>query len=196
METDLYIHALMEQFAPQEIAHGQRVSAIVGKMLESRKCSGFLATLRKAAFSHDIGKPSTKIPHLYENYILTESERTQVEQHPQIGFQILESHGIPAEICQLVLRHHKGVSRKGYPNEDIPKIKKKIKDAAQIIAVAEAFDTMLSSCYAPPMTVDQALKELRNGVGTQFGAEPVLLFDNCLNQNKSFFSKLYPHIQG
>jgi HD-GYP domain-containing protein (c-di-GMP phosphodiesterase class II) len=64
-----------------------------------------------------------------------------------------------------VAAHHERVDGRGYPcgllGDDIPEL-------AQIVAVAEVYDTLTAgTTYRPPMSSFQALNELRRVSGTQ-----------------------------
>jgi HD-GYP domain-containing protein (c-di-GMP phosphodiesterase class II) len=52
---------------------------------------------------------------------------------------------------------------------------------ARIIAVCDSFDAMISNRpYAPAMTIQEALAELRRCAGTQFDPEVVAIFEQVL----------------
>jgi HD-GYP domain-containing protein (c-di-GMP phosphodiesterase class II) len=80
------------------------------------------------------------------------------------------------DIVPGVLCHHERVDGKGYPNglsgEQIPIIGK-------IIGLADCFDAMTSKrTYRQAMTIEKALSEIRDGMGTQFDEQIAKVFLN------------------
>ena len=96
---------------------------------------------RSAAFLHDLGKVGVPTDLLLRAGALDPSERSLVEQHPEIGQRLLEPLAIPAAISSAVRHHHEWWDGTGYPDglsgEKIPL-------AARIIGVVDAFDAMSS----------------------------------------------------
>jgi HD-GYP domain-containing protein (c-di-GMP phosphodiesterase class II) len=87
-------------------------------------------------------------------------------KHPQYGAAILEQLPDLAYCCIPILSHHEMWDGKGYPHglkgDTIPL-------ESRIIAVAEAFDDMVSPRpYRSLVTINDALSELRNKAGVQF----------------------------
>ena len=127
-----------------------------------------------AALLHDIGK--IRIPrHLLttEGRYLPEARR-QMEAHPAIGVEMLKPITLWAEMLPLIHFHHERWDGKGYPSglagEEIPV-------GARVIAVADAFEAMTKGRpYARARTVEEALRQLEAGAGTQFDPRIVRLF--------------------
>lgn len=76
--------------------------------------------------------------------------------------------GIPflEKARDLVLCHHERYDGRGYPNglkgEEIPV-------GARIITAANAFDAMTNDrAYCPAISIEEAVKQLRDNSGTQF----------------------------
>jgi HD-GYP domain-containing protein (c-di-GMP phosphodiesterase class II) len=79
-----------------------------------------------------------------------------------------------ADIAPFILYHHERYDGYGYPSklggEAIPL-------EARIIAIAEAFDAMISmTSYRVPVSFHEAIDELRRKAGTQFDQELVEIF--------------------
>jgi HD-GYP domain-containing protein (c-di-GMP phosphodiesterase class II) len=119
-----------------------------------------------AGLLHDIGKVGIDEAVLRKKGKLTEQEINHIRAHPAIGASILSEIKQMRDIVPGVLYHHERVDGKGYPNglvgEQIPRI-------GSIVGLADSFDAMTSKrVYRDALTVEQALAEVRRGLGTQF----------------------------
>jgi HD-GYP domain-containing protein (c-di-GMP phosphodiesterase class II) len=119
-----------------------------------------------AGLLHDIGKIGIDEAVLRKNGKLTEEEFEHIKKHPVIGASILREIKQMRDIVQGVLYHHERVDGSGYPEgltgEQIPLIGK-------IVGLADGFDAMTSKrTYRNARTVEQALAEIKRGLGTQF----------------------------
>ena len=119
-----------------------------------------------AGLLHDIGKIGVEESLLRKNGKLTEEEFDRVKKHPSIGAGILREIKPMRDIVSGVLCHHERVDGRGYPNglqgDQIPL-------TGKIVGLADCFDAMTSKrTYRDAMTVEQALAEIRKGLGTQF----------------------------
>jgi hypothetical protein len=130
-----------------------------------------------AGLLHDIGKMGISESVLRKKGKLTEQEIDHIRQHPSIGAGILSEIKQMRDIVPGVLYHHERVDGKGYPNglkgDQIPLIGK-------IVGLADGFDAMTSKrVYRDALTVDEALAEIRKGLGTQFDERIGRLFLEC-----------------
>jgi HD-GYP domain-containing protein (c-di-GMP phosphodiesterase class II) len=119
-----------------------------------------------AGLLHDIGKIGIDEAVLRKKGRLTESEFDRIRKHPVIGAGILREIKQMRDIVPGVLCHHERIDGRGYPGgltgEQIPLIGK-------IIGLADGFDAMTSKrTYRDARTVEQALEEIKKGLGTQF----------------------------
>lgn len=120
----------------------------------------------KACKYHDIGKIAISSNIINKEDKLTNDEWKEIRRHPEIGYRILSSVNDLSEIAEYVLSHHERWDGKGYPRglkgEEIPK-------ASRLIALADAYETMISDRpYRSAMTKDAAIEEIRKNAGTQF----------------------------
>ena len=129
--------------------------------------------LRVAAPMHDVGKIATPDEVLRKPGPLTRKERTEMQRHTIVGHEILANSR--SELLRLAARialtHHERYDGTGYPRglaaEEIPL-------EGRITAVADVFDALLSDrCYRPAMSVDETVKIIEEGRGTQFDPEIV-----------------------
>ncbi len=126
------------------------------------------------ALLHDIGKIGIKDEVLQKQGRLSPEEYRHVQEHPLIGVKILESFDFFKDKVFMIRHHHEHFDGGGYPDrlvgEEIP-------IEARIIAISDAFDAMTSlRPHRASMTLDMALKEMKEGVGKQFDPAIVEVF--------------------
>jgi GGDEF domain-containing protein len=105
---------------------------------------------------------------------LTPDERSLVELHPRIGFNVLSQAPALHDAARIVLHHHERYDGTGYPaglaGDEIPL-------SSRVLAVLEAFGAMTHERpYREPCSVEQACAALVGAAGTQFDPEIVALF--------------------
>jgi len=151
--------------------HSERVAFIsrwIGERLAERNLldSQAVHRLYLAGLLHDIGKMGIDESILRKKGKLSEKELEHIRSHPAIGAGILNEIKQMRPIVAAVLCHHERVDGKGYPNgltgDQIPILGK-------IVALADGFDAMTSKrVYRDALTLEQALAEIKKGLGTQF----------------------------
>jgi len=126
------------------------------------------------ALLHDVGKIGISDFILLKTDRLETAEWNSLKNHPEKGVEILKPlrHLEPA--LPVILHHHENYDGTGYPRglqgEDIPL-------GARIIAVADAWDVMLSDRpYRKARTAEAARKELMEFSGAQFDPRIVEVF--------------------
>ncbi len=117
---------------------------------------------------HDIGRFALPDRVMERQGALTESDWDQINEHPQLGADLLRDLGVYGPVAQIVRAHHERIDGRGYPDglagDDIPPI-------ARIVAVAEVYDTLTAKdTYRDRMTSFQAVNELRRVAGRQLDA--------------------------
>jgi response regulator RpfG family c-di-GMP phosphodiesterase len=135
------------------------------------------ASLRLAAFLHDLGKVGVPTDLLLRAGALEPGERRLVEQHPVIGARLLAPLDMPSEISLALRHHHEWWDGSGYPDgiagERIPL-------AARIIGVADAFDAMTCDRpYRRALGREVVVAELRRYAGSQFDPDVAAAFLAC-----------------
>jgi putative two-component system response regulator len=132
--------------------------------------------LRLAAPLHDMGKIAVGDRILRKTGMLTDAERRLMEQHTEIGRDLLGDSG--SELLELAATvawtHHERWDGSGYPRglkgEEIPL-------AGRIVAVADVFDALSSDRpYRPRLSVDEARAWIIEGSGRAFDPEVVDAF--------------------
>lgn len=132
-----------------------------------------------AGLLHDIGNFALSDRVAERGRTLTEEDWVAIQQHPELGADMLRDLGMYGPIGEIVLTHHERIDGRGYPRglpgEEIPAI-------AKIIAVAEVYDTLTAAdTYRTRMSSFEALRELRRVAGTQLDADYVEVLAGLLS---------------
>jgi putative nucleotidyltransferase with HDIG domain len=134
-----------------------RYSQAIGEALGMEPTD--VASLRSAAYLHDIGMVAVDKRLLGKAAKLDAEESRDIKDHTIIGHEIVSQVQFPwPQIPQIVRWHHERADGSGYPDglrgDEIPQ-------AVRIVALAETFDAMISERpYRERMTVGAALQEL------------------------------------
>ena len=130
-----------------------------------------LKILQQAAVLHDIGKITVELSILNKPTSLDSDEYEKIKNHPLTGFRILEPIDFDEKIKKCVLQHHERIDGLGYPNGSSSQ---DILFEAKILAAADAFDAMTSKRpYRNPLSIQEALQEMKRCSGTQFDMQVV-----------------------
>ncbi len=139
--------------------------------------------LEFASILHDIGKIGIPSFILNKEGALSYEEFKLIEQHPQIGYEMLKDVDFLQESRNIFLQHHERIDGKGYPNH----LKgSEINLLAKILMVADSYDAMTSSrpYRKNPLSKEQAIKQLQLGTGSQFDEKVVNAFLDILKEDK------------
>lgn len=131
--------------------------------------------LNWASVLHDIGKIGIPESILNKPGKLTDDEYEIIKDHPQKGYNILQSLDPLKESLPGIIHHHERYDGRGYPQglqgENIPYI-------ARIIAVADTFDAITSNrAYRSARSGREALKEINRVAGSQLDPGIVEVFN-------------------
>lgn len=121
-----------------------------------------------AGLLHDIGHFALSDRVAERGRALNDEDWIAIQQHPELGADMLRDLGMYGPVAQIILAHHERIDGRGYPNglsgDEIPEL-------AKIIAVAEVYDTLTASdTYRTRMSSFEALTELRRVARTQLDA--------------------------
>ncbi len=162
----------LEAKAPTGTAH---LAATIYRSVAVAKRLGLddiaVEAVQLGALFHDLGKIAISDAILHKPDRLSDGEWGEIRAHPIIGASLLAQMPELDHIRPLILAHHERFDGRGYPNglkeEAIPR-------AAQIIAVADAYEAMTTPRpYRRAVTPEAAAAELRTAAGTQF--DPVVV---------------------
>lgn len=165
----------LDMHQPGEGGHAERVSVYAVATGERLGLSDSdLLDLRRAAALHDVGKISISPELLGKLGRLSEEELDELRLHSMLAMKMVEGFDWLRPALPIVRHHHERWDGAGYPDrlagEDIPL-------GARIVAVAEAFDALLSdSNWRESLDEQEALAEIRAHAGTQFDPAVVAAF--------------------
>jgi HD-GYP domain-containing protein (c-di-GMP phosphodiesterase class II) len=170
---------LLEERDAELSAHGARVAEYAQRIAREM---GFpapvIARVRIAARLHDLGKVWIARDILDKPGPLSEKEWGEIRRHPEVAARMLRV-GDFHDLATIVVAHHERPDAGGYP-EGIPSDETPLE--AQIVAVADVYDAMLSERpYAPARTPEEAREELRRVAATQLDANVVEAFLRVLD---------------
>lgn len=166
---------IIEKRDPYTGGHTKRVmdySIATGNVLQLSTSD--IKKLEMAAILHDIGKIGVRDSILLKPERLTNEEFLEIQHHATLGQEILCHIHSLADIIPGVKQHHERFDGTGYPEKLAGE---EIDILARIIAVADAFDAMMTDRpYRKGLGMKRALTELAKNAGTQFDPEIVAAF--------------------
>ncbi len=151
---------LLDGFNPDDYIYTHSLNVGVISLLFAkaiRLSEELIREIGIGAFLHDIGM--TKIPKeiLNKNGKLDREEYQKVQEHPQLGYDMIkDNHSISEIAKEIILSHHERYDGGGYPNKIM---KDEIKQYVTIVSLADMFDALTSKRpYREPVTTPKALE--------------------------------------
>lgn len=146
--------------------------------------------LKRASLLHDIGKIGVPAVLLNKKGRLTPEEYEIIKSHPVLGARILTPIKVYYHIIPIVEQHHERYDGAGYPHgltgENIDR-------SARIVAVADAFDAMVSDRpYRLGLSEGQAIDTIVQESGRQFDPSVVTAFRKAVSHRKASLSRSAP----
>jgi HD-GYP domain-containing protein (c-di-GMP phosphodiesterase class II) len=116
---------------------------------------------------------------LAKDCTLAARETEIIRNHPVVGARLLESNPTLVPLASAVRHHHERWDGSGYPYRLLGEF---IPLAARIIAIAEAYDAMVTdSPWRSALDHDGAIGELAAGAAKQFDPKLVELFSRVVD---------------
>jgi hypothetical protein len=153
---DAYTHGHSQRTARMAVELGLRMGLAPDR----------LRVIARGAYLHDLGKIAIPDHILNKPGTLTSDERTIVEAHPQLGFDLASNAPSLREVLPIILHHHERVDGQGYPKglagNAVPL-------EARVVAVADVWDALTSDrSYRLGWEPAVALAHIEAGSGTHF----------------------------
>lgn len=168
-QTDLILTLVkaLEYYDEYTRGHSERVARW---SVELAKAMGISSEGQKkiyyASLVHDIGKIFVQQSVLNKVSPLTEEEFNLIQIHPVKSAELINKVEGMESFSRIVKHHHEKYNGKGYPDGLVGKA---IPYFSRIITLADAYDAMTSKRpYRRPLTVEEAINELRRCKGSQF----------------------------
>ena len=163
------------QSSHENYEHCQRLKELSLKLgRELNLSDNELIDLELLAELHDLGKVAVPEEILEKYEELTPEEEEQLQQHPEMGYQIAKLSPQLKNISEYMLSHHEWWDGSGYPRglqgEEIPYL-------SRILSVVNEFDKMTH--YHPHVDIfsqAKAVEILKEKAGTQFDPDIVEVF--------------------
>ena len=160
--------------SPREKRHSENVSRLCERIAEEMGLSkSEVKRLGENGYFHDIGKTILDDAILNKHRDYNEEEYRKMQQHPVVGYRILNLFDETIDLAQGVLNHHEHWDGTGYPKgingEEIPL-------SSRIIAVAETYDAMTNDRYNRTASTEEAIDEIKGLAGTKFDKDVVNAF--------------------
>jgi HD-GYP domain-containing protein (c-di-GMP phosphodiesterase class II) len=146
--------------------HSLRVAAYVDSLARALGLPySEIDRLRWAGRLLDLGKVSVDAAVLRKPGKLRPLEWAAMARHPRLSARLLQRFEFSSREARAVELHHERFDGRGYygvPGDEVPL-------ASHILIVADSYDAMRSDRpYRPGLSVDQALAEIEQNIGTQF----------------------------
>ncbi len=133
-----------------------------------------LRSLARGANLHDIGKLGIPDGILLKPGPLTPEERSVMQRHAQVGFDLVKDIAFLSDAAEIVLTHHERYDGGGYPRGLRGD---EILLSARIFAVADTLDAVTSDRpYRRASSFEYGYETIRKCSGSQFDPEVVSAF--------------------
>lgn len=143
-----------------------------------------------AGLFHDIGKVFITNDILRKNTELNKDEYSNIKNHVANGLKILDSCNFSNVVMNAIMYHHERWDGNGYPYR-IPGKNTPIE--GRILQIADAFSAMtVKRTYRNPLSIEDAILEIKKNSGTQFDPQLTKVFIDMLNSNIAVL-ELEPH---
>jgi putative nucleotidyltransferase with HDIG domain len=164
--------AVQRRQDPFTFLHQKRTAALavaIGELVGLSAAQ--LELVHLAATVHDIGKMAVPRDIVYKPDCLSESEYQVMQTHSARGADMLRHLDWMLPLAEIILQHHERLDGSGYPRGLAAG---SIMKEAQILAVADVFDAMVSHrVYRPARPEDEALEELHAMAGRTLDEDAV-----------------------
>lgn len=179
---------LLELRVPLDAGHAMNVAEISRRIARGLKMTADgVHKVYLAALLHDVGMIPVSDFLLEKHGRLTAEEYRQIQEHTTLAEALLKPIVDDTEVLQYIRHHHERIDGTGYPDALRGNI---IPLGARIIAVAEAFDSMIRRRpYRKALSREWAMAELQRNVDAQFDRRVVAAFMDLSDELDVFLRK-------
>ncbi len=168
------IAAILETKAPGTLLPRDSFLRIVHLMGQELKMSEHeLKSLQYATLLHDAGQIALPDEVIKKKGLLTGKEYKLIKEHPKKAAIILKPLKSLKSVVPIILHHHESYDGTGYPSglkgPHIPL-------GARIMGVVGAFEAMIAKKYRKPLSIQEAINEIKKNSGIQFDPKVVEAF--------------------
>jgi len=155
--------------------HLRRVSAYSELLATGLNLDPTLSSkIHRFSSLHDVGKVGLPDSILKKEGKLTDQEYDDMQQHTQLGFEILNEAKADPVACRIALFHHEKFDGSGYPQALTSNA---IPIEARIVAVADVYDALTTRrCYKDAMPPEKASTIILKESGKHFDPAVVRIF--------------------
>lgn len=185
IDTIRALATAIEAKDPYTRGHSERVAKISVSIARGLNLpEDEVEAINIASILHDVGKIGTAKHILTKPSALTIEEVGEVRKHPRTSFDILSKIKFPYPNVALLARdHHELLDGSGYPDG---KREHEIPIGARIIALADAFDAMVSDRpYRESLSLVHALEEIRSCIHRHYDPDVARVFFQSLRSEIS-----------
>jgi len=172
----LLLSQVVETRDPYTAGHQRRVgnlAAVIAEKMALPKRQ--VEEIRIAGYIHDIGKISIPAEILSKPGKLSELEMALLQNHSQVGFEMIKGVNLPESLAKSIHQHHERIDGSGYP---LGLKSDEIVLEGHILMVADVVEAMMSHRpYRASLGKDVALEEIASKKGIKYRADIV---DACL----------------
>lgn len=161
------------------ILHSQHVSSTAYNLSRAMAMPEIDAKkIKIAGLLHDVGHLGVDRAVVLKKGQLTHDEYEAIKQHVSIGVEMLSYVSGLKDISEIIGQHHERMDGLGYPRRLRGE---RIRIESRIIAIIEAYDTMVSESFYKRATLKEiAVKELIENSASQFDEDIVRVFIHTL----------------
>ncbi len=134
-----------------------------------------LEDLGMGALLHDVGQVKVADSLLKKKGKLNQNEMSEMCNHPQYGFQLLQGKdGLTPSCIDIAINHHERLGGQGYPRG----LKEEsISDNVRLVSIVDVFESLTTpQVYRKSMSVVDAYKVLMAGKKTHYDERLVMKF--------------------
>lgn len=168
----IFLYERFRKYDHITFVHSLNVSLLSILLAQDMEYQGkFLSEIAWGALLHDLGKLNVPKSILNKPERLSLEEYNLIKKHPEYGMELVEPFDLSVNIQMVIAQHHERWGGTGYP---LGLKAQEIHPHAQIVAVADTFDALISDRpYRNGIEFDQAIEIIKAGKRKNFSPRVV-----------------------